>query len=73
MVIHVSEAIALYKAETSYYPLFTLVYTLVTKNIRLNQAKHKLSQVSPFTKILRRFSLIQFWKLLMIKEQFTYS
>ena len=39
---------------------FTLVYTMVMKNIESNQAKQKLSQISPFTTLLKGLILIKY-------------
>ena len=71
--IHISTEIELWKSETWYYTIYILVYTLVMQNIISNQAKNKLSQISPFTKLLKILSLVTFWRLLVMKEQLTYS
>ena len=42
------------------------------KNTGSNQAKQKMSQISTFKKLLKGLSLVKYWKLLMLKEQFTY-
>ena len=47
--------------------------TVVLQNAGYNQTKHKLTQILPFPKLLDGFILIQCWRLLMMKEQFTYS
>ena len=49
--IQISEEISFCKADTWSYPIYTLVYTLAMQNIGFNQAKHKRSQTSPFTKL----------------------
>ena len=71
--IQIPEAIELWKSETWSYPLYTLAYMLVMKNTGSNQAKHKLSQISLATNLLKGFILIHFWRLMMIKKQFAYS
>ena len=55
------------KVETCYYPFHALVYILAMKNIGFNQAKHKRSQISHFTKLLKGLSLVKFCRLLIMK------
>ena len=71
--IQISEAIKFWKAETWSYSLYTLAYILVVQNEGYNQSKQKLSQISPFAKLLKELILVKFWRLLMMKEQFMYS
>ena len=42
LVIHVSVEIALWKAGTQSFPLYSLVYTTMMKNTGSNQEKHKM-------------------------------
>ena len=69
LVIQISEAIYFWKEETRPYPLYTLAYILVMKNIEYNQEKHKLLQISPFKILLKGMSIIQSWRLLMMRDQ----
>ena len=41
-VVHISEKIEFYKAETQYYPLYTLSYIMVMQDAGSNQEKQKL-------------------------------
>ena len=43
------------------------------ENTRSTNAKQKLPQILPFTKRLKELSLIKYWRVLMMNEQFTYS
>ena len=49
------------------------ISTLVRKCTGYNKSKQKLTQILPFTELLKGLSLILFWRLLKMKEQFTYS
>ena len=68
MVIQISAAITFWKAEIQSYPL----YTFIVKNIGSIEAKQILPQILTFKKLLKGLSLVKYWKLLMLKEQFTY-
>ena len=71
--IQISEEIELWKSETWSYPLYTLAYILVMQNTGSNIEKQKLSQILPLKQSLKGVILIQFWRLMVIKDQFTYS
>ena len=65
--IQILAEISFWKAETWYYLIYTLVYTLEMQNMGYNKEKQKRSQISPFTKLLKVLSLETFWRLLMLK------
>ena len=46
---------------------------MLMKNIGSNKNIYKLSQISPFKKLLKVLSLVKFWRLLVMKDKFTYS
>ena len=73
VITKISAEILFCKAETWYYHIYTLLYTLVMQNIVSNKEKQKLSQILSFKKLMKGLSLVHFWRLLMMKEQFTYS
>ena len=50
-----------------------LLRSLVVKNTGSTQANQKLTQILPFAILLKGLSLIQFCRLFMMKERFTYS
>ena len=67
--IQISESTALLIAEIQYFP----ISTFMVQNIGSTQEKQTLPQMLPFKSLLKVSSLIQFWRLLIIKKYFTYS
>ena len=66
-IIHNSDAIKRLKAEILSYP----ISTVIMKNKWYTEAKQKMSQILPLTKLLTWLSPIQYWMLLMVKEYFS--
>ena len=54
--IQISAEISFWKSDSLSHTIYTLVYTLVMQNIGFNRSKQKLSQISPFTKLLKGLS-----------------
>ena len=53
MGIHILEEISSWKSETLSYHVYTLVYTMLMKNIGFKQAKKERSQISHFIELLK--------------------
>ena len=70
--IQISAEILLWKSENFYYFICTLLYTRVMQYKIFNQTKQNLSQISTFTKLLKVLSFIKCWRLLTMKDKFTY-
>ena len=69
LTTQISAEIRFQKSESQSYPLSTFV----VQNTLSNQAKQKIPQMLSLTKWLKGLSLIQFWRLIMMKEKYTYS
>ena len=66
--IYTLAAITYLKLYTQYYPFSTLL----VKTIGPNKETQKLTQISPFKKWIKGSIIMQFWRLMMIKEELTY-